>query len=85
MIKLPPIEEVKNGFVEVKFDWSDEDCKGHEISLTSEGGGYFVIMKTDELKLDPKELKALGDWAIKTCDYLDKEANGDWGKPKPAE
>ena len=82
MIYLPPIRELKKGFAEVKFEWSDEDCKGHEISLVSEGGGYFVVLKADELRVDPAELRDLGDWAIKTCAYLDAEANGEWGNPK---
>lgn len=84
MIKLPPVEEVKKGCVEVKFNWSDEDCKGHEISLVSEGGGYFIELKAEGLRLDPAELKALGEWAVETCEYLDKEANGNWGNPKTA-
>ncbi len=64
----------------VRLDLADgnDTPEGYlEVKFVDEGAGYFMEISQEiqghPIRLDPKQLLELGEWAAKVCDELDAE------------
>jgi hypothetical protein len=53
-----------------------QDHGGMTLTITDEGAGYFLTLKTDGdgVGLDPKEIVAIAQWAADACAEMDGAA-----------
>jgi hypothetical protein len=51
-----------------------QDNGSMTVTLTDEGGGHFLIIKTEEqgVRLEPGELAAIAQWAADACAEMDE-------------
>jgi hypothetical protein len=58
--------------VDVVFMFSGTSAGDGSIALTSEGGGAYVEIKSEEgLRLNADEIIMLGSWAVSACAEID--------------
>ena len=77
-MKMPFIDNKNKPWVTIVFQFSGDAFGNGSISLTSEGAGTFVEIKSDDpIRMDAVDLKHLADWAADAYHELN-----DWNGEK---